>query len=73
MRPRIRCFLSAALLALPEMHGLALAQGYPTKPFRFLLPCTPGGKTDTLLRRLAQRLSEILGQLVVIATDDRHT
>ena len=58
--------LCTALLATAALHGFALAQAYPNKPIRFVLPYTPGGTTDALLRPLAQRLSETLGQPVVV-------
>jgi tripartite-type tricarboxylate transporter receptor subunit TctC len=39
---------------------------YPTRPVRFILPFPPGGGTDTLGRAMADRLSEGLGQQIVI-------
>lgn len=39
---------------------------YPTKPVRFILPFPPGGGTDTLGRAMGNRLSEALGQQLVI-------
>lgn len=54
----------AAVLALIGAH--ALAQGYPAKPIRLVLPYPPGGGSDTIARPLAQRLGEALGQQVVV-------
>ncbi|MGE5526218.1 MAG: tripartite tricarboxylate transporter substrate binding protein [Rhodospirillaceae bacterium] len=44
----------------------ALAQGYPNKPIRVVIPYPPGGGTDTLARPLAQRLTDNLRQQVII-------
>ena len=45
--------------------GAAVAQPYPTKPVRLILPFPPGGPTDLLGRTIAQKLSEQLGHQVV--------
>lgn len=42
------------------------AQDYPVKPIRFIAPNLPGGPTDILARLIGQKLSESLGQPVVI-------
>src|SRR5688572_2163221 len=42
-----------------------LAQAFPTKPVRLILPFPPGGPTDLLGRTIAQKLSEQMGQQVV--------
>lgn len=42
------------------------AAAYPSKPIRLIIPYAPGGTTDILGRRLGQRLSEMLGQPVVV-------
>ena len=44
----------------------ALAQQYPARPIRFVLGFAPGGASDTMARVVATRLSENLGQPVVI-------
>ena len=59
----------AALLLAPLLVALttsaALAQAYPNKPVRLVLPYAPGGIIDYVGRTLAQHLSEPLGQPVV--------
>ena len=44
----------------------ALAQDYPVKAIRFIAPNLPGGPTDILARIIAQKLSDSLGQPVVV-------
>ncbi|MBX9946743.1 MAG: tripartite tricarboxylate transporter substrate binding protein [Reyranella sp.] len=51
----------ASLLAAP-----ALGQAYPSKPIRMVVPYPPGGGTDGLGRITAERLSEKLGQQILV-------
>src|SRR5687767_15391494 len=44
----------------------ALAQSWPQKPVRFIVPFPPGGATDISARLLGEKLSQIWGQSVVI-------
>jgi tripartite-type tricarboxylate transporter receptor subunit TctC len=61
-RSAVGAFLLAGLgLATP-----ACAQSYPVKPLRMVLPFPPGGPTDILGRVVGQKLTEQLGQPVVI-------
>ena len=46
--------------------SVAMAQGYPSRPVRLVVPFPPGAATDILGRLLAQRLQESWGQSVVV-------
>lgn len=60
----VRISLSLLLAALAPLS--ALAQGYPSRPIRIIVPATAGGLTDIIGRAMGQRLSEAVGQPVVI-------
>ncbi|HKU47885.1 MAG TPA: tripartite tricarboxylate transporter substrate binding protein [Burkholderiales bacterium] len=53
------------ILALAAPHA-ALAQTYPTKPIRVVVPFPPGGGTDIVARTVTPKMAEILGQPFVI-------
>ena len=53
------------LLLTLAVSSLSFAESYPVKPLRFVIPLAPGGGTDMVARRVAQRLSEALGQSVI--------
>ena len=61
--PRSGGWVAAALLWIA---GAALAQPYPDKPVRFVVPCPPGGGTDVIARIVQERFQAALGQPVVI-------
>lgn len=58
-----RTFTALSLAALPFA---ASAQAYPTKPVKFIVPYAAGGLPDSVARIVAQKLSERMGQSVVV-------
>ncbi len=57
---------SAFILCGALVAGAALAQPYPVKPVLLVIPYPPGGGSDTIGRPLAQKMSEGLGQQLVV-------
>ena len=60
----MRILLVFAVLAMAA--GFAQSQQYPTKPVRIIAPFAPGGGTDFIARLIAQKLTERLGQQVIV-------
>ena len=58
------CCVCAALLAIPA--GATLAQTYPAKPVRMIVPFPAGGATDIVARLISQKLTESWGQQVIV-------
>ena len=61
-----RALLLSACLAGLMAAGSALAQSYPSKPVRLIVPFPPGGTTDIIARAVGDRLSREIGQPVII-------
>lgn len=59
-------FATAACVALVSNVGESFGQSYPSQPIRFIVPYAAGGGVDLIARAIAPRLSERLGQPVVI-------
>ena len=64
-------FLKWAMIAVMQAYALgaaapALSQQYPARPIRFIVPFPPGGTLDITARIMQPRLSESLGQPIVI-------
>jgi len=62
-RPTSRLAALAALLLAP---AIALAQGYPSKPIHLVVPFPPGGVADLIARPVAEKISQSLGQPVIV-------
>jgi len=55
-----------AMVALTAWASLSAAADFPTRPVKIVVPYAPGGTTDVLARFIGQRMSENLGQSVVV-------
>lgn len=66
MTPIRRRTLLAAALPLALAPAAGMAQAFPSRPVRIIVPYAPGGTTDIVGRRIGQRMSELLGQPVVV-------
>src|SRR4051795_8825500 len=66
MAPRAFRLLAAATTALLALASPALTQNYPTRPITMIVPFAPGGPADVLGRLVGQKMSEDLGQQVII-------
>ena len=64
MKNSFKFALTASLFVLAM--GTALAQAYPAKPVKLIVPFAPGGFTDVVARILGQKLSVSMGQQFVI-------
>src|SRR5882672_3233405 len=58
-------YLAASAVALPAISRTAVAQNYPTRPIRLVVPLPPGGGFDALGRLWAEKMKPLLGTVVV--------
>src|SRR5262245_15975488 len=65
-RRGVLALAALALMALCTGHNARAQQAYPSQPIRFVIAFGPGGVADTTSRLLAEKLSEKLGQRVVV-------
>jgi tripartite-type tricarboxylate transporter receptor subunit TctC len=66
LRRRAFLMLLAGATALPAVSQVACAQDYPSRPIRLVVGFAAGGTQDVIARLVGQRLSEALGQQIVI-------
>ena len=66
MNGRMRAAACAALIALGAAAWSALAQSYPAKTIRYIIAFPPGGSNDILARIIGARMTELMGQTVII-------
>ena len=66
MQRRSLTMLASAMVLALTLPYAAHAQTYPSKPIKFIVPYAPGGLPDTVARAVALRLTERLGQSVVV-------
>ncbi len=68
LKPHRRTLLAAAAALVLSSFGLAHAQvtTYPNKPIKLVVAFAPGGPADIIARLLGQRLSDVLGQPIVV-------
>ena len=62
----MRLVAQVGLAALIAFAGSAIAQNWPAKPVRLIVPYPPGGSADILARAIGQKLAEGMGQQVII-------
>ena len=57
------------------LSGVVIAQPYPAKSIRMIVPNPPGGSTDLLARPLAQRMGDSFGRIMVVdsSVNTQHT
>src|SRR6476646_10860186 len=63
---KMKKMLFVAAAAAMAVMGPASAQDFPSRPITMVIPFAAGGPQDTSWRRFAQRMSELLGQQVVV-------
>jgi tripartite-type tricarboxylate transporter receptor subunit TctC len=57
---------AAAAAAIPALSRVAMAQAYPARPIRFIVPLAPGGGLDFVARLVGEHVSRTIGQQVYL-------
>jgi tripartite-type tricarboxylate transporter receptor subunit TctC len=66
VRTNSRCLALAFALAAALAAGATRADDYPSRPIRLIVPYAAGGGADSVARIIAKRMSETIGQTIVI-------
>ena len=66
MRRMLALLAACGALAMPGFVSLVSAQIFPERPITLVVPFAPGGSSSTAARSVADKMSEILGQPIVI-------
>jgi tripartite-type tricarboxylate transporter receptor subunit TctC len=66
MQTNLRCLALAVVLAAASVACAAHADDYPSRPIRLIVPYAAGGGADSVARIVAKRVSETIGQTIVI-------
>ncbi len=62
----LKFLLAIVIVPLMVWTSFAMAQGYPSKPIRLVVPYAAGGSSDQLARILQPRLGDLLGQQIIV-------